>query len=78
MKQHLMHWTHQAACKGLDPSMFFPKTGEMNVLRAAQSVCKTCSVKQNCLNDNLYEEFGVWGGTSERERRAIRRQRKGA
>ena len=73
----MQHWSTLAACKGLDPQMFFPGSGQNDLLELARAVCNGCSVKQQCLNENLHEEFGVWGGTSERQRRILRRQRKG-
>lgn len=72
----MKHWSTLAACKGLDPQMFFPSSGENHLLSLAKQVCDRCSVKQQCLNEHLYEEFGVWGGTSERQRRIMRRERK--
>lgn len=64
------------ACQGLDPDIFFPDRGES--LRPAKAVCDKCIVKDECLEYALAsgERFGVWGGTSERERRRIRKARR--
>ena len=45
--------------------------------RAAKAVCKGCPVVAECLADALDNrtEFGVWGGMTERERRALLRRR---
>jgi WhiB family redox-sensing transcriptional regulator len=45
--------------------------------RAAKAFCRTCPVRTECLAHALDErvEFGVWGGMTERERRALLRQR---
>lgn len=66
------------ACQGLDPEIFFPDRGES--LKPAKAVCDQCIVKDECLEFALTsgERFGVWGGTSERERRRIRRARRAA
>lgn len=39
----------------------------------AKSVCRACPVAAECLADALDHkiEFGVWGGMTERERRAL-------
>ena len=68
-------WVEQAACAGVDPALFFPDRGAS--LADARQVCAGCPVRVECLEYALEagEKFGVWGGTSEKERRAMRRQR---
>lgn len=68
-------WRDQAECLGLDPDLFFPERGEST--REAKAVCEDCVVREDCLEFAIAnrEKFGIWGGKSERERRAIRRQR---
>lgn len=69
-------WTERASCRGVDPGLFFPARGES--LAAARAVCAGCPVRRECLEHALAqpEKFGVWGGTSERERRVLRRDRR--
>jgi WhiB family redox-sensing transcriptional regulator len=45
--------------------------------REARAFCRTCPVRMECLAHALDQriEFGVWGGTTERERRALLRSR---
>jgi len=45
--------------------------------REAREFCRTCPVRTECLAHALDQriEFGVWGGTTERERRAMLRTR---
>lgn len=57
------------ACLGVDPDLFFPKTKEVH---EAVAICNTCDVQLDCLNANLDEEYGVFGGTSQHERRVLR------
>ncbi|MCO8127862.1 WhiB family transcriptional regulator [Acidimicrobiia bacterium EGI L10123] len=66
------------ACRGADPDLFFPDRGES--LEPAKRICSECVVRDECLEHALAsgERFGVWGGTSERERRRIRRSRRTA
>lgn len=76
MNKPVFDWQQQAACKGMPADLFFPESGQMDQLRRALAVCKMCPVKQHCLNANLYEKIGIWGGTTARQRRIILRQRK--
>ena len=64
-------WHDLARCAETDPEMFFPDKGES--VRPAKRVCAGCEVRAECLQDALDrgERFGVWGGMSERERRAL-------
>ena len=68
-------WMRDARCRCVDPSLFFPERGEST--REARETCRGCVVRAECLDAALVnrEKFGMWGGTSERERRVLRRQR---
>jgi WhiB family redox-sensing transcriptional regulator len=65
-------WMRDGLCAQTDPEEFFPNKGSST--RAAKAVCATCPVETKCLLYALEhnERFGVWGGTSERERRKLR------
>lgn len=66
-------WVADALCSQTDPESFFPEKGGST--REAKRVCRTCTVAAECLDwalDND-ERFGIWGGLSERERRALKR-----
>ena len=67
-------WTSLAACKRSDPDELFVQGAAQN---RAKTVCQGCPVKSECLADALDNrvEFGVWGGMTERERRALLRRR---
>lgn len=69
-------WISEANCRGLDVELFFPRQGDTATVRAAKEVCRGCTVRQACLQDALDNDvkFGIFGGTSERERRRLRRQ----
>lgn len=71
-----LSWHHQAACRGLDPEIFYPVLEEE--ADVAKSVCEGCSVRQACLEHALgsRERDGVWGGATEKERRRLVRQRR--
>ena len=72
-------WARHAACKDLEPEdadkMFFPERGGKG--NAGRALCRRCPVAEQCLELALTEgeAFGIWGGTSERERRVLRRER---
>ena len=67
-------WTTRAACKGTDPDELFIQGAAQN---RAKLICRGCPVRTECLADALDNgiEFGVWGGMTERERRALLRRR---
>lgn len=67
-------WGLEAACRGMDPEVFFPP-GDADVSEALR-VCRVCPVRQECLEWALStrERFGIWGGTTEQERRRIMRR----
>lgn len=69
-------WAEHAACKGVDPDLFFPERGTS--VEAAQAVCGACPVRLACLEEAITrpEKFGIWGGLSERQRRHVRRARR--
>ena len=72
-------WREQSACRDTDPDLFFPvgTTGPaIEQIENAKAVCRVCDVQKNCLEYALVtnQDSGIWGGTSEEERRAIRRQ----
>jgi WhiB family redox-sensing transcriptional regulator len=73
-------WRDAAACRSIDPDLFFPigTTGTaLDHIAAAKAVCGACPVKAECLEFALEtnQDSGVWGGASEEERRQIRRAR---
>ncbi len=69
-----MAWRHQAACRGVDPVVFYPAEDEP--AEAAKAICSRCPVRRPCLERALStrEREGVWGGCDERDRRRILRQ----
>jgi WhiB family redox-sensing transcriptional regulator len=72
-------WRTEAACRSTEPEVFFPigSTGNaLDQIAAAKRVCAQCEVVSACLDFALAtnQESGVWGGTSEDERRKLRKQ----
>lgn len=72
-------WMRDAACKGRNgDGKFFPTLGENHKWEAAKAICERCPVRRECLEYALrnVQHFGVWGGTTERERKHIRKRRR--
>ena len=69
-------WKREAACRGLgvveSQAIFFPAPGES--INEARAICSRCPVSRECLHFALSNGcIGVWGGTTDNERRRIRR-----
>ena len=66
------HWRELAACRGTDLEVFFP--GRDESAGPARQACAVCPVRQPCLDYAITNRiaYGVWGGLTERERRALR------
>ncbi len=71
-------WMAYANCLEVDTQVFFP--GKTGSTKEAKAICADCAVREECLEYALAfgDTHGIWGGTSERERRAIKRRRKAA
>ena len=67
-------WAPSAACRQTQPDALFVRGAEQN---KAKTLCKGCPVRTECLAEALDNqiEWGVWGGMTERERRALLRRR---
>ncbi|APC33241.1 transcription factor WhiB [Nocardiopsis dassonvillei] len=65
----------RAKCREIDPDALFVQGAAQN---RAKLICRGCPVRTQCLAEALDSriEFGVWGGMTERERRALLRRRK--
>ncbi len=70
MNNEIHSWTQLAACAGIDTTLLFGKGAEQ---REARELCYSCPVRLQCLAEALNGDssFGVWGGLTERERRAL-------
>jgi WhiB family transcriptional regulator, redox-sensing transcriptional regulator len=71
----LWDWQSQAACRDVNPELFFSPESERGVRKraremVAKSLCGTCPVPPECRPHALSvgEPYGVWGGTTESER----------
>lgn len=71
-------WRALAVCRGLDTSLFFPPREGAAELAAARAICHTCPAQAACAEYAIvnHVRHGVWGATSERQRRRIRAARR--
>jgi WhiB family transcriptional regulator, redox-sensing transcriptional regulator len=68
-------------CAEVDPELYFPDKGCSNTspkdIAIAKKICKTCPYMAECLAWAVAnDEIGIWGGTTQKDRRVLRRQRR--
>jgi WhiB family redox-sensing transcriptional regulator len=70
-------WMLRAACRGVDPNVFFVDEGDADGIAVAKRFCTVCVVQVRCLDHALKfkEGDGIWGGATPKERRRIVKQR---
>lgn len=71
-------WRDVGECRTADPELFFPigKTGfALEQINEAKALCAKCLSQIACLSYALEnDQAGIWGGTTEDERRALKRR----
>lgn len=66
-------WMADGACVDEDPDLFFPDPGANRPPARARKLCEGCPVRDRCLSYAVEnKQFGVWGGTTEKQREVIR------
>ena len=72
-------WRNYAACRDVDPDLFFPLGtvgASLPQIEQAKRICQACPVSGTCLRWALdHGDAGVWGGTTDEERRRRRQSR---
>lgn len=76
---NIADWRERSACRYVEPSLFFPMGDGVDAFiqtEDAKRICQICPVRSECLDFALQAnlESGIWGGTSEDERRKLRRR----
>lgn len=68
-------WQRQAACIGYPPEWWWPEANEDVNKKRALEICRRCPVRSECLEHGLdnRDEVGIWGGLTERQRKALRK-----
>lgn len=76
------NWQSEGSCHDHDPELWFPKEdpdgrGGSTSYTEARKICRNCPVFQQCLDHavNNHEGYGIWAGTTPKQRRDIRAQR---
>lgn len=72
-------WEAQAACRNLDPALFYPAKGHVEQADRARAVCAGCPVREACLSATLADEKrlnpsdrdGIRGGLDGRDRYVV-------
>ncbi|HIT74915.1 MAG TPA: WhiB family transcriptional regulator [Candidatus Avipropionibacterium avicola] len=66
------HWSTLAKCRDTEDILFCEGAEQ----KRARTFCEDCPVRAECLADALDNriEWGIWGGMTERERRALLRR----
>lgn len=76
--ESIADWRARAACSGYPNTLFFPASdgADENVVEKAKKVCGVCPVADECLEYALEtnQRSGIWGGTTEKERKSLRRK----
>ena len=68
-------WPGRGLCGGEDPEVFFPSRGDPST--DARGICAACRVRDDCLKYAIEaDEFGIWGGLDQDERRNLRRRQR--
>ncbi|MFP7695685.1 WhiB family transcriptional regulator [Trueperella sp. LYQ143] len=73
-----LSWMESALCAQTDPDIFYPEKGGSTV--PATTICNNCSVRAECLEYAVTNDIrhGIWGGTSDNDRKRMARERKAA
>ena len=72
-------WNFEAPlCAEIDINLFFPDLEDNRIdARHAKSMCQRCDHLTDCLEWAIKNnEVGIWGGTNQKTREAIKRRRK--
>lgn len=68
----MFDWMAKGTCTSMDPHLFYPSNGMVVV--SVSLACQRCPVRDQCYMHALrHEDYGIWAGTSERERRKLRK-----
>jgi WhiB family transcriptional regulator, redox-sensing transcriptional regulator len=71
-------WRLDAACRDVDPELFFPEPGQVPQAAAAKAVCAGCAVREPCLEVALHgpqshqDHAGIFAGTTASDRMRLR------
>lgn len=62
-------WRSEAACRDVDPNLFFPSENSTRQTKAAKAICRGCFCRVQCLEYAISTDSeGIWGGMTYDER----------
>jgi WhiB family redox-sensing transcriptional regulator len=76
-------WKLKGACRARhrdgslvhNPEIFFPENRAERYQRPGKKICAHCPVIEQCrAHAMVFDEFGIWGGLSEYDRRHLKKQ----
>ncbi|MBK5265840.1 MAG: WhiB family transcriptional regulator [Acidimicrobiia bacterium] len=67
----MIDWKERAACRGMDPSVFFPPSGNRKALARARAICEGCQSQEDCLLIGIDQTEGIFAGTTPRQRKSL-------
>lgn len=74
-------WMAEGRCAEVDPALFFAEHRGDRHATVAKTICANCEVRDKCLDYAMGVQpdfdYGVWGGTTETERKRLRAQSRG-
>ena len=78
LPQRRDYFERRGPCVDVHVSVMYPRTKAE--AKVPKEICSECPVREECLEHALdnNEEYGVWGGTTELERRALKKARQAA
>lgn len=80
LKFHPRRWMAEAACRGVDPELFYPEEGAQacttKQVQEALAVCRRCPVTFDCLKwaFETGDKYAILGGKTPNQRTRIRRE----
>ncbi len=72
-------WAQDAECLGQPTEWFFPEKGGNGLIKRAKRICAVCIAREPCLAYAMRQGpylLGVWGGTTQNDRKRLRRRQR--
>ena len=69
-----MEWTERALCKGLNYDFWYPPLDQPNqsdFYAVGRAICERCPVWDQCLTYGAEEKWGMFGGLTPADRKAV-------
>lgn len=67
-----LSWQDDAKCAQVGGDIWFAEKHDWATTQRAREICEGCPVRQQCFEYGLHEQFGVYAGTTNEDRKKIR------